>query len=132
MTRDRERRFIMAYDWGPHYIVPSKALESYSGVVMLREEFDEGLLRKELEELGIPGHIARVRNPWYFREKGGNSWILIGESEEVENHFPVKWDTTSLENGLYEVMGLMHVYVKDGDREKAIARQNVVEVKVEN
>jgi len=44
----------------------------------------------------------------------------------------VRWDTSPLENGLYEVLGLMHVTVKKGKEEKTIARQNVVEVSVVN
>jgi hypothetical protein len=122
----------MSYDWGPHYIVPSEVFEAYSGVVMLREEFDEDLLNKELEALGVPGHIERVTNPWYYRKKNRDTWIKIGESGEIEKNFPVKWDTTKLENGQYEVMGLMHVFVKKGREEKGIARQNIVEITVKN
>jgi hypothetical protein len=122
----------MSHNWGPHYIVPTEAFESYSGVVMLREEFDEDLLHKELEELGVSGHIDRVNNPWYYRKKNRDTWIKIGESGEIEKNFPVKWDTTKLENGQYEVMGLMHVFVKKGREEKGVARQNIVEVTVEN
>ncbi|KPK23210.1 MAG: hypothetical protein AMK69_18420 [Nitrospira bacterium SG8_3] len=122
----------MSHNWGPHYIVPTEVFESYSGVVVLREEFDENLLRKQLEDLRIPGHIDRVSNPWYYRKKDSDTWIKIGESGEIEKNFPVKWDTTKLENGQYEVMGLMHVFVKKGREEKGIARQNVVEVTVKN
>ena len=122
----------MSHNWGPHYIVPTEVFESYSGVVMLREEFDEDLLHKELEELGLSGHIERVTNPWYCRKKNTDTWIKIGESGEIERNFPVKWDTTQLENGQYEVMGLMHVFVKKGREETGIARQNVVEVTVKN
>ncbi|MGD9076661.1 MAG: hypothetical protein PVJ69_15690 [Desulfobacteraceae bacterium] len=122
----------MSYNWGPHYIVPTEAFESYSGVVMLREEFDEDLLHKELEEVSASGHIDRVTNPWYYRKKNTDTWIKIGESGEIEKNFPVKWDTTKLENGQYELMGFMHVYVKKGREEKGIARQNVVEVTVKN
>ena len=122
----------MSHNWGPHYIVPTEVFESYSGVVMLREEFDEDLLHKELEELGLSGHIERVTNPWYFRKKNTDTWIKIGESGEIERNFPAKWDTTQLENGQYEVMGLMHVFVKKGREETGIARQNVVEVTVKN
>ena len=50
----------------------------------------------------------------------------------IDENFPVRWDTTNLENGQYEVMGLMHVFVKRGGEEIAIARQNMVEVTVEN
>ena len=122
----------MSYNWGPHYIVPSEVFENYSGVVLLREEYDEGLLQKELQELGISGHIERVINPWYYRKKNLDTWIKIGESSEIEKNFPARWDTTKLENGKYEVMGLMHVFVKKDREEKGIARQNVVEVTVKN
>jgi hypothetical protein len=122
----------MSYNWGPHYIVPSGVLKSYSGAVRLREEFDEELLRKEMAELGLTGTISRVINPWYFRRKGTETWLRIGESADIGEKFPVRWDTAGLENGQYEVMGLMHVFVKGDDAETAIARQNVVEVTVEN
>jgi hypothetical protein len=122
----------MPHNWGPHYIVPTEVFESYSDIVMLREEFDEVLLQKELEELGISGYIDRVTNPWYYRKKNTDSWIKIGESGEIERNFPVKWDTTKLENGQYEVMGMMHIFVKKGREEKGLARQNIVEVTVEN
>ena len=150
----------MSYDWGPHYIVPSKALTKYSGSVLLREEFDEELLRKELEELDLTGPIVRVTNPWYYRKKNSDTWIKIGESDDIRSNFPVRWDTTDLENGQYEILGLMHAFVKKdgpvrrekislvngqyekygykpisvikGGEETAIARQNVVRVTVEN
>ncbi len=122
----------MPYDWGPNYIVPSGVLKTYSGAVQLREEFDEDLLNKELEELNFEGPVLRVVNPWYFRKKGTDTWILIGESMDKQNYFPVRWDTIGLEEGQYEVMGLMHVYVNDNGEETAIARQNIVEVTVQN
>jgi hypothetical protein len=122
----------MAYNWGPHYIVPSEVFESYSGAVRLRENFDEDLLRKELEELGLTGRIVRVTNPWYYRKKNTDTWIKIGESEDRQENFPVRWDTTNLENGKYEVVGLMHVFIKRDSAEIAIARSNIVEVTLEN
>jgi hypothetical protein len=122
----------MSYNWGPYYIVPSETLKTYSGGVQLREELNEELLHKELEELGIPGHIVKVSNPWYFRKKDTSTWIKIGESDDIHENFPVRWDTTSLKNGQYEVMGIMHVFVKEGTGESAIARQNIVEVTVKN
>ena len=122
----------MPYNWGPQYIVPSEALRSYSGGVRLREEFNEDLLRKELEEFGISGPILRITNPWYYRKKSTGTWIKIGESDDRHENFPVRWDTTDLQNGQYEVMGLMHVFVKKGTEEIAIARENIVEVTVEN
>lgn len=122
----------MSYNWGPRYIVPSQALNSYSGAVRLREELDEDVLRQDLEELGLTGPIVRVTNPWYYRRKNTDTWIKIGESEDRGENFPVRWDTINLENGQYEILGLMHVFVKTGGEVTAIARQNIVEVSVEN
>ena len=122
----------MSYNWGPHYIVPSEALKKYFGYVLLREEFDEDLVSKELEELSLTGPVVRVTNPWYYRKKNTDTWIKIGESDNRSENFPVRWDTTKLENGQYEILGLMHVFVKRGAEERAIARENVVEVTVEN
>jgi hypothetical protein len=122
----------MSYNWGPYYIVPSETLKSYSGGVQLREEFDEDMLRKELAEMGLSGPIERISNPWYFRRKGTETWVKIGESQDRHNNFPVRWDTTKLKNGRYEILGLMHVFVKQDGEETAIARENVVEVTVKN
>lgn len=122
----------MSYNWGPHYLVPSDTLKSYSGGVRLREEFDQELLHKELQEMGFKGSISRIVNPWYYRKNGTDTWIKIGESQDRQENFPVRWDTTELENGQYQVMGLMHVFIKGEGEEKAIARENIVEVTVQN
>jgi hypothetical protein len=122
----------MSYNWGPHYIVPSEALKKYFGNVLLREELDTDLAGKELEELGFAGPILRVTNPWYYRKKNTDTWIKIGESDNINENFPISWNTTGLENGQYEILGLMHVFAKKGAKESAIARENVVEVTVEN
>lgn len=124
----------MSYNWGPHYIVPSESLKSYSGGVLLREEYDEELLNMELKELGFSGRIVSVNNPWYYRKKDSETWIQIGESQDKSGYFSVRWDTAGLENGQYEIMGLMHVYTEEpgGKKGKAIARENIVEVTVEN
>jgi small-conductance mechanosensitive channel len=122
----------MSHNWGPYYIVPSDVLKSYSGTVVLREQFDEELLRKELQSMGVLGPIVRITNPWYYRMKKTDTWIKIGESADEHQNFPTRWDTTSLKNGQYEVMGLMHVFVKRNGAEIAIARQNIVEITVEN
>jgi len=53
----------MSLNWGPHYIVPTEIIEDYSGIVMLRETFDDDLLHKELKGLGVEGHIKDVINP---------------------------------------------------------------------
>jgi hypothetical protein len=122
----------MSYDWGPHYIVPTEVLKTYSGAVVLREEYDEDLLQKELAVLGIKGNVKKVTNPWYYRKKGSGSWIKIGESENKQDNFTTRWDTTRLKNGQYEIMGLMHVFAQKNGTEAVIARQNIVEVTVEN
>jgi hypothetical protein len=122
----------MEYNWGPHFIVPSEALKSYSGVVKLREELDEDLLNKELAELGVAGNIVRITNPWYYRRKGAQTWIKIGESADKRENFPVTWNTGGLDDGKYEVLGLMHVFVKQDNVEHGIARQSVVEINVKN
>jgi hypothetical protein len=44
----------------------------------------------------------------------------------------VSWDTKTLENGEYQILGLMHVSVKTEDEEVIVARQNIVDVVVEN
>ncbi len=122
----------MSYNWGPHYIVPSGVMKSYSGAIQLREELDEELLHRELDEFGLTGPVVRVTNPWYYRKKNTDTWIKIGESSDRQQNFPIRWDTANLENGQYEILGLMHVFVRGNDEEKAIARENVVEVTVKN
>lgn len=124
----------MSYNWGPHYIVPSQILKTYSGIAQLRETFDEALLQKELEALNISLPIVKITNPWYYRKKGESTWLKIGESDDSRENFPITWDTKTVANGQYEIMGLMHVIVKDKnkDKEKVIARQNIVEVTVQN
>jgi hypothetical protein len=121
----------MSQNWGPHFIVPAEVLKTYSGIILLREELNRDLLRKELDDLNLQGPVLKITNPWYYRKKGSTTWVKIGESEDEESLFPVRWDTTLLENGEYEVMGFMHVLLKEA-REPAIARQNIVEVKVKN
>ena len=120
----------MSLNWGPHFIVPSESLKEFSGFVKLREKYDESLLRQELKDLGISGAIVKITNPWYFRKKGAETWAKIGESEDSKENFPVRWDTAPLEKGQYEVLGIMHVFVRIGDSEHVIARQNIVEVTV--
>lgn len=122
----------MSYEWGPHFIVPSETLRSFSGRTQLRESLDDDLLRKDLDSLGLNGAVVRIVNPWYVRKVGEQTWVKVGESSDRTANFPVSWDTTSFENGSYEVLGLMHVFVKDGGTERAIARQNMVQVEVKN
>lgn len=122
----------MAINWGPHFIVPSEVAKRFSGVVVLRENLQEDLLRKELEMLGLSGAVVKITNPWYYRKKNTDTWIKIGESEDVNENFPVRWDTSHIQNGQYEVLGLMHVLIKREKEETIIARQNIVEVTVQN
>jgi hypothetical protein len=122
----------MSHDWGPHFIVPTEALKTYSGTVLLRENLDGGLLQKELQEIGISGAIAKISNPWYYRKKNTDTWIKIGESEDREENFAVRWDTESLENGDYEILGFMHVFVGKDTEEKVVSRQGIVAVTVSN
>ncbi|UCH07091.1 MAG: hypothetical protein JSV55_13590 [Deltaproteobacteria bacterium] len=67
-----------------------------------------------------------------LQEKGDRTWIKIGESSDRRGDFPVPWDTAKLENRKYEVLGVMHIWAGKGDHEVAVARQNIVEVTVEN
>lgn len=122
----------MSHNWGPRNIVPSPALGTLSGKVKLREELDDVLLAKDLEELGYSGPIEKISNPWYFRKKGNDTWIKIGESDDRKENFPVLWDTSDLDSGEYEVLGLMHVTVRKGDKQLQIARENVEEVVIAN
>ncbi len=147
---------MIQYDWGPHYLVPSKALLTYSGSVLLREEFSVELLRKQMDERGLSGSIARMRNLWFYRKKYSKEWIKIGESNDILGNFSVSWDTNNLENGQYEIAGLMlavvdclkweEVTLANGGYEKwykpllvkkhlekwIIGGPNIVEVTVEN
>jgi hypothetical protein len=122
----------MSYNWGPNFLVPTDLIKKYSGRVILRETLNRDILAEELDALGLAKGVARITNPWYFRKKDTDTWIKIGESDDESQDFPVAWDTSGLENGQYQVLGLMHVYVKEDGSERAIARQNIVDVAVEN
>ena len=143
-------------DWGPHYLVPSKELTNYSGCVLLREEFDEELLRKQMDERGLSGTIAKMRNLWFYRKDNSETWIKIGESNDILGNFPVRWDTTCLENGQYQIVGFMLAIVDstkwdlvtlaNGEYEKwykpilvkkrlekwVMGEQNIMEITVDN
>ena len=122
----------MSHNWGPHFIVPTGTSEKYSGPIRLRETLDKQLLARELTELNLPPKVARISNPWYYRKRGAETWLKIGESDDEKQNFAVTWDTAKIQNGQYEILGLMHVYVKAGAREEAIAREAVTPVTVEN
>ena len=119
-------------NWGPFFIVPTEVIKSYQGRVLLREYLDEQELNEELKNLGLTGRLDKVVNPWYYRKVDTKTWIKIGESSDQKNNFAVSWDTTKLANGDYEVLGMMHVFFLSGDKELALARDNIVKVAVEN
>ena len=123
----------MAGIWGPYCIVPSILRKTSFGSTILRETFDYDILRQELIADGLPLEVVKVRNLQYYRKKNSDTWLMIGESDDIENHFPVEWDISKLENDYYEVMGLMHVFVEEGVSEKTtIVRQNIAEVSIQN
>jgi hypothetical protein len=151
---------LQHYDWGPYYLVPSKAIQNYSGCVLLRTSFDRELLRKYLDGRGFSGSVVSVTNFWFYRKKSSLIWTKIGESYDIARNFPVKWDTTQIENGQYEIIGFMQafvtndhlikrklvtlgngeynkfgympVFVKKRLNKRVIAEQKIVEVAVEN
>jgi len=122
----------MSYNWGPHFIVPSETLRTFSGRVLLREDLDETLLRKDLESLGLTGPVVRITNPWYIRKVNQLTWLKVGEAADQVSNFPGSWDTSKVEDGEYEVLGLMHVFVREGNAQHIVARQNVVQIVVAN
>jgi hypothetical protein len=122
----------MSYNWGPAFIVPSENLKTFSGRVVLREQFDEDLLIKELDSLGFSGVPFKANNLWYYRIKGTRTWVKVGESDNRANWFSVPWDTANIKNGPYEILGLMNVLVKDRERELVILGQSIAEIQVEN
>ncbi len=67
-----------------------------------------------LMHLISPDPVVRISNPGYVRKVGQHTWIRIGESSDRGANFPVSWDTTASENGVYGVPGTMHVFVQDG------------------
>ena len=122
----------MTYNWGPSFIVPSETLRSFFGRIQLRDNPDSQLLKKDLESLGLEGPVVRIVNPWYVRKTGLATWTKVGESDDESANFPVTWDTTATDNGTYEILGLMHVFVREGNQERVVARQSTVEVVVQN
>jgi len=100
---------------------------------VLNESLDYDLLRQDLIADGLSFDVVRVNNPWYYRQKGADTWVLIGESDDDENGFPVEWDISGLAPGRYEVMGQMQVFVAEGVSERAVgARQNIAVVTIQD
>jgi hypothetical protein len=128
----RMTRKSTSNNWGPHFIVPTGTRRTYSGPISLRETLDKELLAQELAELGLPRRVMKIVNPWYYRKIGTETWVKIGESSDETGNFPVTWDTTKVENGAYEILGLMHVFVGHGAIQATIAREAVTPLTVEN
>ncbi len=101
-------------NWGPYLMVPSVCKKSLGCKLQLRESLDADLLRQDLISYGLPPEVMRINNPWLYRKKGADSWALIGESDDVENDFPVDWDISALPTGTYEITCAMRVSVANG------------------
>jgi hypothetical protein len=100
---------------------------------VLRESFDYEVLRQELITNGLSPDVVKVINPWFYRKQNSNTWLMIGESDNIEENFPVEWDISRLQNGSYEIMVLMQVFVAESVTEETIiARQNIAEVTIQN
>jgi len=41
-------------------------------------------------------------------------------------------DTAKLDNGEYQVLGLIHVWIKKDGQEIVVARENIIDVVIEN
>jgi hypothetical protein len=118
--------------WGTHFTALSDTSRTFSGRILLREELDEAKLRHELDTLGLLGPIVKVMNQWYIRKVGHDTWLQVGESDEKASSFPVHWDSSTVENGDYEVLEEMKVFVKAGHEQKVVARTNTMRVAVNN
>ncbi len=122
----------MSTNRGPECAVPSPLRRTYSGRITLSEPLDVDLLRQELAGLDMPTDVVRVDNSWYYRRMNSENWISIGQSDDGENSFQVKWDTSALPNGRYEIIALIRVVARRGIVEKTIAHPYFTEVVVRN
>lgn len=118
--------------WGPQFLVPTIAIEKYSGRVVLRETCDDELLNKDIEALHISGYPIGISNAWYIRKKGGQTWIKVGESINRQLDFAVCLDSTEFKNGTYQILGFMSVKVKTKDKEIIVSRQNIADLEIKN
>lgn len=118
--------------WGPQFIVPTVSMKTYCGCVLLRENFDNDLLNKELQASRIPGHPVGYNNCWYIRKKGTRGWIKVGESSDRLRDFGIRLDTTEFPNGPYQVMGFMNVRVKTERDELIYSAQNIADFEIKN
>ena len=118
--------------WGPQFIVPSVSLKTYCGCVLLRENFDDDLLKKELQSSEVSGYPVGYNNCWYIRRKGTRGWIKVGESSDRLFDFGIRLDTTEFPNGPYQVMGFMSVRVKTERNELIYSAQNITDFEISN
>jgi len=119
-------------NWGTHFTASSDASRTFSGRIRLQEEIDEAQLRHELDKLGLVGPIVKIMNQWYIRRVGQDTWLQVGESDERASSFLVQWDSATVENGDYEVLEQMNVFVRAGHQDKVVARTNTLRVAVNN
>jgi hypothetical protein len=123
---------LSAVRWGPQFLVPTIAIKKYYGCIVLRENYDDELLKKDFEALRISGFPIGVSNAWYIRKKGTQTWIKVGESSNRQLDFAVRFDSTELENGTYQILGFMSVKVKTEDKEVIVSRQNIADLEIKN
>lgn len=122
----------MSINWGLHFTATSDASRVLSGRTLFKAEVDEALLRRDLDSMGLSGPILGIMNDRYIRRVGQDTWLQVGTSGEKDSNFPILWDSTSVENGDYEMLEQTYVVVKEGATQSAIARQNIVGVAVQN
>lgn len=118
--------------WAPQFIVPTVAINRYHGCVVLRGNFDDELLQKELKALRINGTPTGYHTCWYIRKKGTTTWVRVGESSRREEDFRVRLHTSELSNGSYQVMGFMSVNVKTKEKEVVISSQSIADFVIKN
>ncbi len=123
---------LASASWGPQFIVPCISIKRYYGCVLLRQNLDDDLLRKELNTMEISGRPAGYVNVWHIRKKGTSSWIRIGESSDRERDFCVRLNTRQFQNGLYQILGFLSVTVKSEGDAWIISKQNIADFDIHN
>ncbi len=118
--------------WGPHFIAIPDESRILSGKVLFKEDVDEGILRRELDSIGLSGPIVKIMNEWFIRKIGQDTWLQLGASDQRALNFPLHWDSSSVENGDYEVLEQMNVYVKEGSQHHVVSRTHTVRVAINN
>ncbi len=119
-------------NWATHFTASSDTSRTFSGRILLREEIDEALIRRTLDQLGLMGPIVKIKNQWFIRKVGEDTWLQVGESDEKASSFPVQWDSSTVQNGDYELLEQMNVFVKAGNEQKVVSRTNTLKVAVNN